>query len=231
MIQDVVLWTCSGGMKIVYLNQFAKMIPHEIMQSEFCSTARMKNSGPAFWDPRSLAEMPGPQEASFERHDFQLKTFHQITDYDKRVANGRLDGYSRLFREQVQEASFKRIEEEFKVMVAQRNPTFFMKDLSIENVEKLAEEFAKNMGGDACGVNVQLSPYQKFFVIIDPSDMKFYAAQVERHLISQPGPVTEYLGKLVDLRPDKWQMGRYEDLTYMKELSAMRMYQAPGGSK
>lgn len=223
MIKDMVLWTCSGGMKIVYLSQFAKMIPHEIMQSEFCSTARLKNNGPALWDPRSFSEMPEPQEATFERMDFKLNTFHQITEYDKLKAQHNRNGFSG-FREQISDAAFKRIEDEFKVMVAQRQPTFFMKDLSMENVEKLSEEYAKQMGADACGVNIQLSPYQKFFVIIDPSDLKFYLAEVQRHVISQPGPVTEYLGKLVDLRPDKWQMGRYEDLTYIKELSAMQRY-------
>lgn len=231
MIQDVVLWTCSGGMKIVYLNQFSKMIPHQVMNSPHIEVARNRHP-PELWtmnEMRDSFNLP-PIDATFERVSHELKTFHQITDYDKRAAQHVQRGFMQ-FREQIQDAAFKRIEEEFKVMVAQRQPTFFMKDLSIENVEKLSEEYAKNMGSDACGVNVQLSPYQKFFVIIDPSDLMFYSAEVQRHRVDLPGPVTEYLGKLVDLRPEKWQMGRYEDLTYMKELSAMRMYQAPGGSK
>lgn len=223
MYTQQILWTCSGGMKIVYPREFAKMIPHQVMQSPHIEVAMQKK---AFWDFEAGAEfvhgLP-PIDASFERVSHELQVFHQITEYDKMKAQHQRNGFMQ-FREQIQDAAFKRIEEEFRIMVAKREPTFFMKDLSMENVEKLSEEYAKQMGSDACGVNIQLSPYQKFFVIIDPSDLMFYSAEVTRHRVDLPGPVQEYLGKLVDLRPDKWQMGRYEDLTYMKELSAMQRF-------
>lgn len=227
MIQDMVLWTCSGGMKIVYLSQFAKMIKHAVVQQPIVDVAYGEVPERAFWDHEKNSEFVMPPVAAFKRETHELKPFYQI-EADILARRSHESGIAtHMMREQAQEKAFSRIEEEFKIMVAQRQPTFFMKDLSMENVEKLSEEYAKQMGNDACGVNISLSPYQKFFVIIDPNDLCFYQTMIQRHTISHAGPVTEFLGKLIDLRPDKWQMGRYEDLTYVKELSAMRMYQGP----
>jgi hypothetical protein len=209
-------------MKIIYLSQFAKMMRHNVVQQPIVDVA-MGEQPRAFWDPTSNSEFSlPPMEASFRRETHELKTFYEITRDQMMSKRYESDAMTHMMRAQMQEQAFKQIEEEFKIMVAKRNPTFFMKDLSMENVEKLSEEYAKQMGNDACGVQIQLSPYQKFFVIADPNDFVFYVCQVEKYRIDQPAPVIEVMGKLVDLRPDKWKMGRYEDSTYIRELFAIQ---------
>lgn len=228
MMQDVTLFTCTGGMKIVYIQQFAKMVKHHIVQQPYVEVPMLEQPR-AFWDceRRSEIEFVPPLDTSITRQAHELKLFHEVNEMEMMSVQAQRNGFSALMREKMAEKAFKCIEEEFKIMVAKKMPAFFMKDLSLENVEKLSEEFAKNWGSEAAGVNVKLSDYQKFFAIADPSDFCFYLCEIRQQRIDKPGVTVEYRGKLVDLRPDKWVMGRYEDLTYLKELSAQRMYQGP----
>lgn len=222
MNKNMVLYTCAGGLTLVYLSHFVTMIPRQVVDHDGVQIARQ--SGPPHGFAGSPFEMP-PLSETYKKETHQLNTFHEISSMSLRVGPSDSGARFTIIREEVDRAALKRMEEEFKIMVAKKKPDFFIKDLSIENVNKLAEKYVENFGGsDAYGVEVRLSEYQKFFAIVAAEDFKFFINQVDVRRADRPDITTEFLGKLVDLKPERWVMGRYEELTYLKEITANQRY-------
>lgn len=127
-----------------------------------------------------------------------------------------------LYIDLINDMFVKFIIQEFNTMVAQKTPEFFVKDLSQDVFQELALEYAKRHGSDCYGVYIELSEYQKFLAFIDINDLHFVVRNyVEPHIAA-----TTLRGKVINMRPDKWVLGRYENLTYFKDLMNQTRYVA-----
>lgn len=132
-----------------------------------------------------------------------------------------------LYIDLVNNLFIKFIMQEFNTMVAQKTPEFFVKDLSQEVFHELALEYAKRHGSDCYGVYIELSEYQKFLAFIDINDLHFVVQNyVEPHIAA-----TTLRGKVINMRPDKWVLGRYENLTYFKDVMSKMRYDASSEDK
>lgn len=204
---DIVLYTCAGGMRVIYLSNFTKMIPVEVVQGGVVNIPQYTIgmiSGAALSDPI-------PQTMHFK--EVRLSPIAEISDRELATARQLFDIKEQKIR--------SHIEHEIKHLVAQHENAFFMKDLSMDGLNKLSEEYAKNMGSDCVGVHIKLSDYQKLFLITSPEHFKMFLSSYEsRDIMSLH---TKLFGKLACLREDMVVVGRYENLTFMNELNAQRI--------
>jgi hypothetical protein len=214
MNNKVTLYTSAGGMDIIYLPEFGRRVARHQINQDRIEVSRHPNE--QLFGTVDFEKLPVPAISTKEA--FTLTKFHTISEMEMVRTMSRS-----VISEQLYEVSSARIGEEFKIMVAKRNPDFFIKDLNLAAIEELSNKYMENFGGDACGIEVRLSAYQKFFAIADPADFMFYQTQYRQ--IAENS--TAFSGKLVDLKPNKWVMGRYENLEYLKELSASQRYVGP----
>lgn len=118
------------------------------------------------------------------------------------------------------------INEDMKIMIGQTTPTLFVKDLTLDVVQNLSTHYAKTCyGGDVIGLHVDLGPYSKFFCIFDDKEFKWYETEPYKEINRD---ATTFLGKLVNLYPNRFFMARYENLVYLKEMNSRMLYIPPG---
>lgn len=206
-LTDIVLYTCTGGMRVIYLPNFTQMIAIEVVQSDVVQIPQytVGTIHTDYWSD------PIPQTMHVKK--ITLQPIGQISD--RELANAR-QMYD--IREQKIRAH---IEHEVKHLVAQHENAFFMKDLSMDGLNKLSEEYANKIGSDCVGVHIKLSDYQKLFLITSPEHFKMFLSSYEsRDVMSM---YTKLFGKLACLREDMVVVGRYENLTFMNELNAQRL--------
>lgn len=116
--------------------------------------------------------------------------------------------------------------EEMKIMVGQKDPTIFVKDLTLDVIQNLSMEYAKNCyNGYVIGLHCDLGPYSKFFCILDDTNMRWYETEPYQEINKD---ITSFIGKLVNLYPDRFFMVRYENLEYLKEMNSKMRYIGPG---
>lgn len=116
--------------------------------------------------------------------------------------------------------------EDMKIMIGQTTPTIFVKDLNLDVIQNLSTEYAKNCySGDVIGLHADLGPYSKFFCIFDDNEFRWYETEpyMEAHR-----DASVFLGKLVNLYPNRFFMARYENLEYLKEMNSRILYTRPG---
>ena len=102
---------------------------------------------------------------------------------------------------------------------------FLIKDLNFEKLEEMCVKYAENFGSsELYGFSHHLSAYQKFFVLIDDRCMELFYNTIEEQACMTPEYVFRILAKLVTHRPDLLIVGKYEELTYLKEANERIMY-------
>lgn len=206
--------TVNGKMELIYMNDFPNYVVREKVQTNTISYATQNHNPGSFDDFVDVMS-----KTTFVRHDIVLDNHVLVTSRDM-MATRKPDYQNRA----ILEAQNKLILDDFKVMIAQKEPTYFLKDLNLESIEKLNFELARNgMSGQVLGVQVQLSEWQKFFVICNIEDMKFYFN--ERLLEHMDG--MKVYGKLINLKPNMLVMARYENLIYLNEITAVQRYMSP----
>lgn len=210
-MENLVLYTTLGGMKIVYLKNLSDHIITEVVPQTFIRVLQKIESFSVNWNP-SIPSMP---QSTISCKDYELEQFLQISNRELM----RYDNVSYIELERKKElAKAQTIMNEFKIMVAQKKPDEFIKDLTLEAINDLSNKYAQNFGlDDFIGIETNLSPYQKFFSIISPEDLRFYMTDKIRQ---QHNDSIIFMGKLICLNPKGWVMYRYENLEYLNELSA-----------
>lgn len=202
------IYSVAGQLDVVYLNALPPMIARqEVQYPEIQVNISLPVVGTFSNEKLSVSD-------SCRKETHVAKTFFEF--------NPKIIMTKAPIRELIDAAVFKQIAEEFKILVAQKAPEFFLKDLNLDAINGLSAKYAEAMGGNAVGAHINLSQYQQFFVIINLEDFRFM--MVKLHDPTKPYP--ELRGKLVNFRPDRLVMGRYENLQYLKELSSMERYTA-----
>lgn len=213
MNQNLVLYTCMGGLKLTYLQNLADYFVINKSESDlvsYASTGRM---------PQVMSYIPGfpAAESVHERKDIKLKEIASISNIQLVNFLGNL---YELKMDVCRQGIQKLVADRFKTLVAHKRPDFFVKDLNIQTINDLTERYiGKNYDTDAIGVHIDLGPNQKFFLIIDPNDFVVFLHETRR--IDKDD--TAFMAELVDTKGGRWVMGRYENLEYLKELTAMQM--------
>lgn len=204
MHKNLQLHTYGGRMDLIYLKDFPDKVTRAIMTD----------------DGRYLS-YPVSNGNTISKVDVELKHYYSITGAHmnqlKYISNVRDHLESTIYL-----ASNTEIINSMKTLTANTMPTFFLKDLDMNAINNLSKEHLMEYGdGDAVGIHIELSTSQKFFVICFPDDFKFHYSQVR----DANRDHVHFRGALINYKPRKFIMGRYENLEYLKELSAMRMYQ------
>jgi hypothetical protein len=210
-MNKLTLWTAAGGLQIVYPNSFVEKISKQVISNDVLHypvrSSNMMSIG-SFLDEMYLSQ--GPTIIS---KTVKLSPYHSISRSEYMSYNSNI---MTLINDNVN----KQILKELKSMVAQKIPTFFIKDLNMEALNKLSVEHAKNGSESEYGLHIDLNDTQKFFVIANPDNFCFYMT----HFQNMTTNSMTYSGKLVNLREKDFIMGRYKNLIYMTELSAMQRY-------
>lgn len=202
--------TVNGTMKLIYLKDFPSHVVRESVGCNFVNYATQKHTPDNFF-----SELTDITLSSLINHEIHLDKQVLISGQD-------LIKYRKGQKEfLIHSVQNKLILDDFKVMIAQKEPTLFLKDLSLHAIEELNNNLAMNgMTGDVLGIEVRLSEWQKFFVVCNIEDMKFYFN--ETRPIHMDG--IQINGKLVNLKPHIMVMARYENLVYLNESNAMLRY-------
>ena len=209
-MNNLTLYTCAGGLQVINLPQFAPRVAWQIIDQHRVSVP-IQTFSPA---AASFGEMPDPFEVALKRADYDLKPFLKVSYAMQMVAK------EEHKREMLFNYGCKFITEEFKILVAQKTPEFFLKDLNMESIEELAVQYASAMGdSDPLGVQINLGKYQRFFVICNSYDFKFFCCESQD--LQRGGH--HAMGKLVNINPSKVIMGRYENSTFMTQITAQQM--------
>lgn len=206
------LYTCAGGMRLIYLKDFPQMVARQMIGTENVEIARMTGMPYASLNVDEARIV----EQQVEKLSYKLPEILEVSH--SKLVTWSQGTKELMLREELDRAVNQAITQEFKIMVAQKTPDFFIKDMNLEAIENLSNKYMENFGDSSMlGMELRLSPYQKFFAVTSAEYYKFYIHQVQD--MSRLGQV--FQGKLIDFYPNKWVMGRYENMEYLKELSAM----------
>lgn len=209
-MNNVKLYTAAGGMEVCYLKDLPdKITVNKVFQDRIITTK--------LGDPNKYCNLgkmdPMWPEAAILREEHKLNQFYKMDNMELIHKNHLYYDEHPVFN-----AQKITIINEFKTMLAKKNPFAFIKDLNLQKIDELSTEYAMKFGDNyLIGVEARLSEFQKFFSIINIDDLKFYMAEF-KDIASDS---TIYKGKLVNVNPDNWICYRYENLVYLKELSQM----------
>lgn len=149
--------------------------------------------------------------------DEELRTktsvLREITNLQKLMVMSK-----RIDHEKILEDAFKFMTERFKEHVSKKTTEFHIADLDLKSVENLGVKYMENFGADDGSICIfKLSDYHKFAAVVDGEAFRFYRNDHGTH------------GELVELRPDRWVLGRYDnDMKFLHEMSSMRRYSNAG---
>lgn len=223
---NLILHTVAGGLEVIYVTDFlAKIEKNEINGDKIVIpfVERPKST----FDFSIDSAIFGAQGPTITQKVYDLKP-QEITTTGQYYSStrGPTDDLYERFADTIKK--FK--EDEFKIMVAQKHPEFFIKDLDFKSIHEMSSKYYQRAYNDDCyGFHVDLGKYQKFFVISSTNDFKFYYTTPE--LIKQSN-ISSYdhsislnsEARLINVRPDSWVLGRYENLTYLEEMNNQRRY-------
>lgn len=114
---------------------------------------------------------------------------------------------------------------EVNKQIVKAESQFLIKDLNFEKLEEMCIRYAENFGSNELyGFSHNLSAYQKFFVLIDDRCMELFYNTLEEMPALRPEYIYHIVAKLVTHRPDLLIVGKYEDLTYIKEANERMRY-------
>lgn len=207
MNQNLQLHTYGSRMDLIYLKDFPDKIARK--QEEFVGTHLVY----PIMDGRTIIQMKAHLKGYYSIPATHMKSIKELNSSNAQY----------LLEQQLYMASSQQIFHEMKTMTANAMPTFFLKDLDMDAINNLSKEHLMEYGAsDAVGIHIELSKTQKFFVICCPEDFKFHFYKFHEY----SRDYIQFSGVLINYKPRKFIMGRYENLEYLKELSAMRMYQS-----
>lgn len=208
-------YTVSGLVKVVSLAEFAEKVPVQmVLDPERMQVYQLPPVAPASYEPNFPADL-----IEYDRKDLKAQTVLEIPhhkimqEYDK-------DLYLQI-KNELKNSTNAFIERRLKEYVIKKFPDFTVGDLNMNVVEDLSMKYAENFGSqEAYGFPVIFSKYQQYYVISDVEAFKMFLSDRIQNVMKS---TTEHRGELAEMAPHKWVTGRYENLTYLRELSAMRM--------
>lgn len=213
------LYTAGGPLSLVYLPYFADSIARvQIQDGSNYIHYPVMNTRPGVYTDFECTQ------PVIESHHVEPKPFMTITNYQIMMAAKSHNPTAMSYMvEALLEPGIKQaIMDEFKIIVAKTTPAFFLKDLNMDAMQDLANKYYMEFGDDgAFGIEMSLSPYQKYFIICSDKNFKFHY----HHYREFGRDAVVARGALINYAPTKFIMGRYENLEYMKELSARMIYQ------
>lgn len=212
-MKNLNIYITAGGMKITYLVDLPDKIVRKKVNSQIIRVPRLGDPDKYCFNGKSDPLWP---EASIIEETYKLNPFYRSHNVELMHYKNHPYEYQPTYL-----AEKQKIITEFKTMLAKKNPFAFIKDLNLEKINELSNEYAQKFGdSNLIGVEANLSQYQKFFSIINLNDLVFYMAEF-KHITSDS---TIYKGKLINTNPDNWICYRYENLMYLNELNSMNYF-------
>lgn len=220
-----ILHTPAGAIKFLELDQFIEIIPIEIISGNHIVIP--------YTDSKSQSvSYFGEDDYSLSSQSSVIKAKDVKLDFTGSYSS---NNYSNSDIAQKQ-FIYESIRLELFPLVAKKVPNYFVKDLSLDSIQKLSQDYIKATAkyGDLYGIHIILSPYQKFFALTHINNFKFFLniELDEAKTINSPMSMTNYInyifyGKLVEFNPEHWLIIRWEELTYRKEAANMMRYEPP----
>lgn len=228
-MNNLILTTSAGQIQVGNELDFYKSLTHNVVNTRTVSVPVISNIDRGVKPVDTLFESQpynyGGDLITEKR--FELKDVtHEVSRrdlYDLNAPVNHNDLHSFLQRyadHKLQDKITKMISDDFKIMVAKKQPTFFTKDLTLDNIQDLAMEHIKNYSTSGLiAFPYNISKYQKFFVLANPEAFALY--KTETQIMARVEMATHEaiaLARFCEIRPEKWCIGRYENLEYLKEL-------------
>jgi len=214
MIPASSILVVAGELKLMYPEDFCKEIPVErvnnpdaVQQAQFPWLPEMCENG----------DIPVAVDVSHKQIQLDTIVTESVGPHLSEVS------LTAFIDKEVSRKCLDYMKKELFIKTAKRVPEFRVKDLNMESINGLSARYAEQMGNYPCGIHLDLSKYQKFFIIANPKSFKFYQFIGQRHDLMEPYPSLHVRGKLVNDNDSHFLMGRYENLVYINELNALRM--------
>jgi len=213
MYNQVQMYTTSGRMQVIYPKDFPMMVKRVIANS---NSIEIIEQHPSYANPNIVMDqLPNETESSFVRKTLELKEYCTIGLMDLTGTNSGALLQNTLDVKSIKAENAK-VFNDFKLMVANKKPELFVKDLSLESIEQLSKQYMMGYGGeDPYGMEIFLGRYQKFFVMFSTDYLEFFKANFQD--FSRNCMILK--GQLVNIKPSSIVLARYEDSVFMKELS------------
>lgn len=215
-IQKFSFMTAFGEMKLISIEEFVDQhLRHEMVSDIFRDivTYRTKPVVATFMNE----DFPS-QDATHEQVRFSLKDLPIVKVSGIELARYKDNAATELLRKAYRQATFNFIKAEFRTFVLQRPPEFFVKELNMDSVHKLAMRYAENFGkSEFYAIRFWISEFQKFIMVLDDDAFKFYSGHQEVLSAFDMDKHIGIRGLLAETNPHRWILGRYEDETFIKE--------------
>jgi len=221
------IYTTAGEVRLITANEF---FAESIVQ--YVDTLTTYVDTPLIVEASNNCGLTPSIEASYSRREIKLNpVFEKKMSYEDLRKSGysssvmcNSDAYLRSVGESFRSDYPKFINSKFKSMVAKKNPEFLTKDLTVDRIEELAITYLENFGCESLiAFPFNLSKYQKYFVIAEYSAFRLFLTRVRCYQTHIDLSIEfKQAAEFVELNPTKWVIGKYEDLTYLKELTIQR---------
>lgn len=206
MTKDFFIMMPCGQIRIVMsIPRLMDTIAHQVIPGEIVQHAATLET--SFYGKVSDSFSP-PDEIRLERKIVPMK---ELVNYRMAALTDRLN------RDQLHEACTKFMSERFKEHVSKKKTEFYIKDLDLKAVEELGIKYLENFGSENGTLCIfKLSEFHKFAALVDGEAFRLYRNDRGTH------------AELIELRPDRWVLGRYDnDMKIIHEMEGMRRY-SPG---
>lgn len=235
-MNDLIINTSIGGIKVTNHIDFFQNVPKQFIQTDEV-IIKVPDKG----EPLFLREHESVSEEIRGSNIQRLKLTHEVRRQfsPKEIMDFRLNHYSGAYpgssefdraseiaKYALEDKFVAMMNEAFKPQIAKKKPTFLTKDLTLDKIHELSMEHLNNYStGKMVAFPYDLSQYQKFFVMADHEAFRFYATQpyLYRDMMCA-GTSAVLKARFHEVDPRKWVIGRYEELTYLKEIQDYSRY-------
>lgn len=132
-----------------------------------------------------------------------------------------INKYMKYDEKFIEDQLIKVLNDSFISHIMKRKEQFYKPKLEMEDIQNLCIELAKNSyNNNVYAFHVELNKYQKYFIFVNEQAFKFFISG-PRH---EDFATTALFAQLVELYPNGWISGRYDESVYLKELYANNRY-------
>ena len=121
----------------------------------------------------------------------------------------------------INELTTKEVNNSFISHVMKRKEEFYKPKLEMQDIIDLSIELAKKSYNNTIyAFHLELNKYQKYFIYANSNAFKLFISGPRHESTATPALFV----KLIELNPDAWISGRYDDSVYLKELESKKRY-------
>lgn len=174
---------------------------------------------------RKVINLDNKIHHEFDRQDIMEKLGSKVGPME---LDGVLNRYcTTVFKEAVLEERLNAYaHEKLKSMIVRKTPSFLVGDLTMKSITDLSIEYTKKFNStNIVATEFFISKYQKYFILAAEDAFKYYMLEpVLNRRMDKDCYEALTKAEFVEMSPDKWVIGKYENPTYITELNASMRY-------